>query len=85
MKEEADRLAFIDPQKSLEHKELGNKYFKEGQYPEAIKEYGLALKRNPNDHTIYSNRAAAYMKLGEYHLGLQDCEAGIKLKPDFGI
>jgi len=32
---------------------------------------------------LYSNRAAAYTKLGEYNLGLKDCDKCIEMKPDF--
>jgi stress-induced-phosphoprotein 1 len=83
LKEENDRLSYLNPQKSAEAKERGNQFFKDGKYPEAITEYTEAIRRNPDDHTLYSNRAAAYTKLGEYPLGLKDCEHCIKLKPDF--
>jgi stress-induced-phosphoprotein 1 len=82
-KEEFDRLSYLDPVKSQEAKEQGNQFFKESKIPEAIKAYTEAIKRNPNDHTLYSNRAACYTKIGEYPLGLKDCEKCIEMKPDF--
>jgi len=83
MKEDNDRMSYLDPEKSQAAKDRGNKHFKDGIFPEAIKEYTEAIKRNPEDHTLYSNRAACYTKLGEYPLGLADCNKCIELKPDF--
>lgn len=83
LKEEADKLAYLDPQKSLEAKERGNQLFKEGKIPEAIKEYNEAIARNPEDYILYSNRAACYLKLAEYHLAIKDCEKCIQINPKF--
>jgi len=83
LKVERDKQAYFDPQKSLEAKERGNKFFQDNQYPDAIKEYGEAIKRNPTDHVPYSNRSASYLKLGEYRLALKDAEECVKIKPDF--
>eukprot|EP01118_Nematostelium_gracile_P007605 TRINITY_DN2488_c0_g1_i4.p1 TRINITY_DN2488_c0_g1~~TRINITY_DN2488_c0_g1_i4.p1 ORF type:complete len:611 (-),score=213.86 TRINITY_DN2488_c0_g1_i4:24-1787(-) len=82
-KEQAEKEAYLDPTKAQEAKERGNQFFKESKFPEAIKEYSEAMKRNPSDHTLYSNRAACYTKLGEYPHGLKDCDTCIEMKPDF--
>jgi stress-induced-phosphoprotein 1 len=66
MKEESDRLSYIDQGKADEAREQGNQHFKSASYPDAVKAYSEAIKRAPEDARGYANRAAAYIKLASF-------------------
>lgn len=67
----------------MSFKDLGNAAFKSGNYPQAIELYSRAINEAPNDHTIISNRAAAYQNSAQYAAALADAERCIEIKPDW--
>lgn len=65
-------------------KNKGNKYFKGGKFPEAIKCYDEAIETCPQENTVdlstfYQNRAAAYEQQKNWECVLRDCTAALDL------
>mmetsp|Transcript_39581 Transcript_39581/g.104900 ORF Transcript_39581/g.104900 Transcript_39581/m.104900 type:complete len:432 (-) Transcript_39581:268-1563(-) len=53
-----------EPETAQSLKDLGNAKFKEGQFAAAIAAYTDSIDMDPSQHLCYSNRSAAYLKLG---------------------
>ncbi|GAB4824134.1 hypothetical protein N2152v2_011180 [Parachlorella kessleri] len=64
-------------------KEAGNAAFKQKDYKEAVKMYTQAVAGAESDHTLFSNRSAAYLALGLYEQALWDANKCTTLKPDW--
>lgn len=64
-------------------KEKGNTSLNEGKFDEAIRYYSEAIKLDPKNHVLYSNRSAAYCKSNKFTEALADAEKTVALKPDW--
>ena len=62
-------------------KQQGNSAFSQGQYEQAITFFSEAIKLDPSNHVLYSNRSAANAALKKFNLALEDAEETIKLQP----
>ena len=66
-----------------DHIKEATKYFFMKDYNNAIAEYNLALKQNPDDPQIYFNIATCYEKLGDAKSAINFYNKALKLRPDF--
>ncbi|KAL9246802.1 hypothetical protein vseg_020294 [Gypsophila vaccaria] len=82
-KKDLEQQEYFDPKIADEEREKGNEFFKVQKYPEAVRHYSEAIKRNPKDARAYSNRAACYTKLTAMPEALKDAEKCIELDPTF--
>lgn len=68
---------------SVSLKDQGNEFFKAGNYLKAAALYTQAIKQDPKNPTLHSNRAAAFLNLAKLTKALADAEMTISLSPNW--
>jgi tetratricopeptide (TPR) repeat protein len=64
-------------------KSIGDNFFNENMFEEAIEKYTLALEFDSDDkYKIYLNRCLSFYKLKKYNKALSDAIKATRLKPD---
>lgn len=63
-------------------KEEGNDLMKASQFDAAVQKYNEAIKLN-RDPVYFCNRAAAYCRLEQYDLAIQDCRTALALDSNY--
>ncbi|MGD0784834.1 MAG: tetratricopeptide repeat protein [Sedimentisphaerales bacterium] len=66
----------------IAYNNLGIAYNDIGRYPEAIEEFGQAVKIRPHYADAYNNRGAAYDDIGRYPEAIEDFSQAIRIRPD---
>ncbi|XP_033226402.1 hsp70-Hsp90 organizing protein 3-like isoform X2 [Belonocnema kinseyi] len=64
-------------------KEQGNTCVREQKYEEAMYHYTRAIKIDPQNYSLYSNRSLVFLRMQQYHLSMEDAFMTIQLKPDW--
>lgn len=64
-------------------KQQGNACVKEEKYKEAMFHYTHAIKLDPQNYSLYSNRSFAFLMIRQYHYAMEDALMTIRLKPDW--
>ena len=66
-----------------ELKSQGNAALQSGKAQEAVDLYTEAIKLDPENHVLYSNRSAGYAKLNMFAEAYDDACKTIDIKPDW--
>lgn len=74
-----EKLKYVNPELGLEAKERGNTFFRDGDFPSAIREYEEAVKRDPSNAPYHNNLAAAYLKMGVFNDAKKEVERSLEL------
>lgn len=61
----------------------GNECVKDGKNTEALLHYSQAIKLDPKNHLLYSNRSLVFLKLQQYYYAMEDAKETIKLQPNW--
>lgn len=62
-------------------KELGNTAARNQKYEEAVLHYTQAIKLEPTNYALYSNRSFAFLKIQQYYFAMEDANETIRLNP----
>lgn len=71
-------------QAAIREKDIGNKFYINRDYEQAIKHYTYAIEElDDSIAALYSNRAACYLRLNKYEEAIKDCTRAIELEPNY--
>lgn len=66
-----------------ELKRMGNDFYKNGNFAEALSRYEKAIAMSPSNAAYHFNRAAALMGLRRFVEAVRECEEAIRLEPGY--
>eukprot|EP00919_Chromeraceae_sp_WS-2016_P080691 GHVR01190709.1.p1 GENE.GHVR01190709.1~~GHVR01190709.1.p1 ORF type:complete len:565 (+),score=146.50 GHVR01190709.1:119-1813(+) len=72
-----------DKVKAADFKAKGNDCFKQQDFHNAVDWFTKAIKADPTDHVLYSNRSGSYAAVSEYQMALQDAGECVRIAPNW--
>eukprot|EP01012_Entosiphon_sulcatum_P064972 TRINITY_DN9383_c0_g1_i1.p1 TRINITY_DN9383_c0_g1~~TRINITY_DN9383_c0_g1_i1.p1 ORF type:complete len:402 (-),score=90.04 TRINITY_DN9383_c0_g1_i1:1399-2604(-) len=69
------------PEATIEEHREGNDLFREGNHQGALLKFTAALRRDPRNYKLFSNRALCHLVLGDNNAALADAERCAELRP----
>jgi stress-induced-phosphoprotein 1 len=75
--------AIQDPSQAEREKKMGNEFYSRADYWGAINSYSLAIRLNPGDAKLYSNRSICFYKIGQFPEALRDAHECTQIDPKF--
>jgi tetratricopeptide (TPR) repeat protein len=70
-----------DAQRVEAYKKQGNLQFTSGKYNEAVDLYSKGIELDGENHILYGNRAASYLKMEMYVQALRDAQMSVQIEP----
>lgn len=83
LKKDTEEQRYINPELGEKERELGNELFKQGKWPEALKHYEEAIRRNPKDVKAHSNKGTCLIKLMDFPGASKSLEKALEIDPNF--
>jgi stress-induced-phosphoprotein 1 len=74
-----------EKKQALEEKNLGNEYYKKKQFQQAIEHYNKAIELDPWNLSYLTNRAAAYLEMGELDSCIEDCQKAVDWNKEYNL
>ena len=72
----------INPEDVTAHGNLGNMYFNEERYEDAIEAYQKVIQINPEETAAYNNLGNAYSERERYEEAIETYEKAIQINPE---
>ena len=82
---QTDTKASVHPAQTvfLEKAKLAGEACTRGDFEAAVQLYSEAIELDPENHVLYSNRSAAYIRALEYSRALDDGRRAAELQPNW--